>query len=75
MQTVTQSVAPSVFQNALDVDAGQREVDRRLAIAPRLAGCIHDPRAADRVVHGLDEIIRSRMEYLATLLVKRETAQ
>ncbi len=35
-----------------------REVERRLDMAARLAGCIRDPRAPERVVHGLDEIIR-----------------
>jgi len=42
-----------------------REVDRRLGIAPRLAACIVDPRATNRVVHGLDEIIRTRMLMIA----------
>jgi hypothetical protein len=42
-----------------------REVERRLDIAPRLAACIHDPRAPGRVVHGLDEIIRTRMLMIA----------
>ena len=35
-----------------------REVERRLDVAGRLAGCIKDPRDPERVVHGLDEIIR-----------------
>src|ERR1700712_4364531 len=38
-----------------------REVEQRLAIASRMAACIHDPRDPRRVVHGLDEIIRMRM--------------
>ena len=42
-----------------------REVEQRLAITPRLAACIDDPRAPDRVVHGLDEIIRTRMLMIA----------
>jgi len=42
-----------------------REVERRLGIAGRLAGCITDPRAPGRVRHGLDEIIRSRMLMIA----------
>ena len=42
-----------------------REVDRRLGIAPRLAACITDPRRPDRVAHGLDEIIRTRMLMIA----------
>ena len=41
------------------------EADRRLGIAPRLAACILDPRAPNRVVHGLDEIIRTRMLMIA----------
>lgn len=42
-----------------------REVEQRLGIAARLAACIDDPRAPERVVHGLDEIIRFRMLMLA----------
>src|ERR1700712_2982947 len=42
-----------------------REVDRHLGLAPRLAACIPDPRASNRVVHGLDEIIRTRMLMIA----------
>jgi hypothetical protein len=42
-----------------------REVERRLGIAHRLAACIRDPRAPSRVIHGLDEIIRSRMLMIA----------
>ena len=42
-----------------------REVERRFRIAPRLAACIDDPRAPHRVVHGLDEIIRTRMLMIA----------
>src|SRR3954464_1827313 len=38
-----------------------REVEHRLDLARRLAACIVDPRAPERVVHGLDEIIRTRM--------------
>ena len=36
-----------------------REIEQRLGIAKHLAACIHDPRAPERIVHGLDEIIRS----------------
>src|SRR5271170_5793951 len=36
------------------------EVDRRLRIAERLARCVEDPRAPDRIVHGLGEMIRFR---------------
>jgi hypothetical protein len=42
-----------------------REVEQRLAIASRLASCIRDPRDPSRVVHGLDEIIRTRMLMIA----------
>ena len=43
-----------------------REVEQRLAIAQRLASCIHDPRDPGRVVHGLDQIIRTRMLMIAS---------
>lgn len=42
-----------------------REIEQRLGIAKRLAACIDDPRAPERVVHGLDEIIRFRMLLIA----------
>lgn len=42
-----------------------REIERRLGIARRLAACIRDPRAPERVLHGLDEIIRFRMLMIA----------
>jgi hypothetical protein len=42
-----------------------REVEQRLAIASRLASCIRDPRAPERIRHGLDEIIRARMLMIA----------
>src|SRR3954468_17118096 len=42
-----------------------REVEQRLAIASRLAACIRDPRAPERVRHELDEIIRVRMLMIA----------
>jgi len=38
-----------------------REVESRLDVAGRLAACITDPRDPERVVHGLDEIIRFRL--------------
>jgi hypothetical protein len=41
------------------------EVGRRLGLAGRLAPCIRDPRSPERVVHGLDEIIRFRMLIIA----------
>jgi hypothetical protein len=42
-----------------------REVEKRLGIAAQLAACIDDPRAPERVQHGLDEIIRFRMLMIA----------
>jgi len=42
-----------------------REVERRLDVAGRLAACIMDPRDPERIVHGLDEIIRFRLLMIA----------
>ena len=42
------------------------EIERRLGIADRLARCIEDPRAPDRVEHGLAEMIRFRALLIAT---------
>jgi len=42
-----------------------REVERRLGVADRLAACIADPRAAERVVHSLADILRFRMLMIA----------
>jgi hypothetical protein len=42
-----------------------REVEQKLGIARRLAACIDDPRAPERIAHGLDEIIRFRMLMIA----------
>jgi len=41
------------------------EIERRLGIAERLARCIDDPRAPDRVQHGLAEMIRFRALLIA----------
>src|SRR3984893_16353565 len=38
-----------------------REIESRLGLADRLATCLKDPRAPERVVHRLPEIIRFRM--------------
>ena len=38
-----------------------RETEQRTALATRLADCIIDPRAPERIMHGLDEIIRFHM--------------
>jgi hypothetical protein len=42
-----------------------REVERRLGIADRLAACIKDPRAPERVQHRLAAILRFRMLMIA----------
>ena len=42
-----------------------REVERRLGIAGRLAACIDDPRAPERVRHGVADILRFRMLMIA----------
>ena len=42
-----------------------REIERRLGLADRLAACLKDPRAPEKVVHGLAEIIRFRMLMIA----------
>jgi hypothetical protein len=41
------------------------EIERRLGIAERLAPCLEDPRAPDRVQHGLAEMIRFRALLIA----------
>jgi hypothetical protein len=41
------------------------EIERRLGIAERLARCIEDPRAPERVQHGLAEMIRFRALLIA----------
>ena len=42
-----------------------REIDSRLGLADRLAGCLKDPRMPEKVVHRLAEIIRFRMLMIA----------
>jgi hypothetical protein len=42
-----------------------REIERRLGVADRLAGCLKDPRAPERVWHRLAEIIRFGMLMIA----------
>ena len=42
-----------------------REIERRLGLADRLATCLKDPRAPEKVVHRLAEIIRFRMLMIA----------
>src|ERR671912_768566 len=41
------------------------EVERRLGVAERLARCLEDPRAPERVQHGLAEMIRFRALLIA----------
>ena len=41
------------------------EIERRLGLAERLARCIEDPRAPERVRHGLAEMIRFRALMIA----------
>ena len=43
-----------------------REIERRLGIADRLAGCLDDPRASARVTHQLADIIRFRLFMIAS---------
>jgi len=42
-----------------------REIERRLGLADRLAGCLRDPRMPEKVVHRLAQIIRFRMLMIA----------
>lgn len=52
----------------LSSDAGVlvlREIESRLGVADRLAASLDDPRAPDRVVHSLAEIIRFRVLMIA----------
>jgi len=42
-----------------------REIETRLGLADRLAACVKDPRAPERVLHRLAEIIRFRMLMIA----------
>ncbi|MGH7185434.1 MAG: transposase [Pseudomonadota bacterium] len=41
------------------------EIERQLGLAERLARCIEDPRAPERVLHGLAEMIRFRALMIA----------
>src|SRR5437016_1971268 len=42
-----------------------REIENRLGLADRLAACLRDPRAPERVAHRLAEMIRFRMLMIA----------
>src|SRR6516162_8132400 len=53
----------------LSSDAGVlvlREIEQRMGVAERLAGCIADPRVQAQMVHGLAEMIRFRMLMIAS---------
>ena len=53
----------------LSSDAGVlvlREIEQRLRVAERLAGCLNDPRVQAQVVHGLADMIRFRMLMIAS---------
>ena len=52
----------------LSWDAGilvLREVEKRVGVAERLAGCIDDPRMPEQVVHSLADMIRFRLMMIA----------
>jgi len=42
-----------------------REVEARLGVAHRLAACIDDPRAPDRIQHSLADMLRFRLLMIA----------
>jgi hypothetical protein len=42
-----------------------REIETRLGIANRLAACVADPRAQERVIHSMADILRFRMLMIA----------
>ena len=42
-----------------------REVEARLGVAQRLAACIDDPRAPERIQHSLAEMLRFRLLMIA----------
>ena len=53
---------------ALSSDGGLlalREVEARFGVAERLAACIDDPRAPDRIRHSLAEMLRFRLLMIA----------
>ena len=69
MPPVAGKVVCAAFDGGcLTSDAGVlvlAEVERRLGIAERLAHCLADPRASERVHHTLVEMIRFRMLLIA----------
>jgi DDE family transposase len=62
------SVAATFDGGLLSSDGGVlmlREVEQRLRIADRFAGCIEDQRAPDQITHALADIIRFRLLMIA----------
>ena len=62
------SVVARFDGGSLSSDAGVlvlREVETRLRLAERLAGCLDDPRRPDLIVHGLADMIRFRLMMIA----------
>src|ERR1700726_22216 len=62
------AVAPRFDGGRLSSEGGLlalREIERRLGLADRLSNCLVDPRAPEKVVHHLAEIIRFRMLMIA----------
>ncbi|MGB9166840.1 MAG: IS1380 family transposase [Rhodomicrobium sp.] len=62
-------VVARFYGGCLSSDAGVlvlREIEQRMGVAERLAGCLDDPRVQAQVVHGLAEMIRFRMLMIAS---------
>ena len=62
------SVVAKFDGGLLSADGGVlmlREIEQRLRVADRLAGCIEDPRAPDQITHTLADIIRFRLLMIA----------
>ncbi len=61
-------VIPKFDVGLLSSDAGVlllREVEQKLRIAERLAGCLHDPRNPALVTHPLSNLVRFRLLMIA----------
>ncbi len=50
-----------------------REIETRLDIANRLAACVADPRAPERIIHSVADILRFRMLMIAARVVEWKT--
>jgi hypothetical protein len=62
------SIAATFDGGLLSSDGGVlmlREVEQRLRMADRFAGCIEDPRAPDQITHTLADMIRFRLLMIA----------